>query len=284
MSSVVVALAKGSQDMLLAQISDTHIREPGQLCSGKVDTASALAKAVAKLNGLPRRPDAVLVTGDLVDLAMPGEYAHLARLLGALEAPFYLVVGNHDDRDRLRAAFPQHAYLGAEGSFVQYCVDSLPVRLLVLDTNVPGEGGGRLCEKRLDWLACRLAEQPDRPTLIAMHHPPFESGNTAWDQFGLAGREELARVVSKHPNVHAILCGHLHRPTQARFAGTIAMTCPSTAHQLHFGLGRTPFGFDLEPPACQLHAWSGEALVTHNVLIDRFEGPYSFDDGRAIGE
>ncbi|AKV01322.1 3',5'-cyclic-nucleotide phosphodiesterase [Labilithrix luteola] len=268
--------------MLIAQISDTHIREPGQLCCGRVDTATFLAKAVAKLNSLPRRPDVVIVTGDLVDLATPAEYAHLARLLGALEAPFYLVMGNHDHRERLRAAFPEHDYLGVRGSFVQYAVESFAVRLLVLDTNVPNQSAGRLCEERLAWLAAKLTEQPDRPTVVAMHHPPFATGNTACDRFALAGSDGLARVIANHTNIHAIVSGHLHRATQARFAGTLAMTCPSTAHQLHFGLGDSPFGFDLEPPAFQLHLWAGNVLVTHSVLVDRFEGPYSFEDGQPI--
>lgn len=269
--------------MLIAQISDTHVREAGELCSGRVDTSAFLAKAVARLNSLNVRPDLVLVTGDLVDAATPGEYARLRSLLGALGSPTYLAMGNHDDRDNLRASFPDHPYLPA-GPFIQYTVEPFAVRLVVLDTNVPGQSAGRLCDERLAWLDARLAEQPARPTVIAMHHPPFKSGNATWDSFGLEGRDGLAAVVSRYRNIHAILCGHLHRPIQSHFAGTLAMTCPSTAHQLHFGLGESPFGFDMEPPAFQLHAWTGDALVTHTVLVDRFDGPYSFRDGRSIAD
>ncbi len=267
--------------MLIAQITDTHIREPGLLCCDRVDTAAFLARAIEKLGSSSPTPDLVILTGDLVDHGAIAEYAHLESLLSALEVPYYLVMGNHDCRDSLRAVFRDRACLST-GAFIQYAVEDFPVRLVVLDTHVPGQSGGSLCAERLAWLDQCLSEQPDRPTVLAMHHPPFPSGNAHWDRFGLEGRDQLAAVVSKRRNIEAILCGHLHRPTQTRFAGTLAMTCPSTAHQLHFGLGESPFGFDLEPPALQLHLWNGHGMVTHTVLIERYEGPYSFGDGRKI--
>jgi 3',5'-cyclic-AMP phosphodiesterase len=264
--------------MLIAQITDTHIREAGQLCCGRVDTSAFLTNAIAKLNSLRPLPDVVVVTGDLVDSGGPAEYAQLRALLTRLEAPFYLVMGNHDDRENLRAAFADHTHL-QDGTFIQYTVDEHAVRVVVLDTNIPGESAGSLCAQRVAWLNARLAEQPTRPTLIAMHHPPFKAGNLTWDRLGLSGADGLHGVVSRYGNVEAIICGHLHRPTQTRFAGTLASTCPSTAHQLHFGLGDSPFGFAMEPPSFQLHFWNGASLVTHTALIETFEGPYSFREG-----
>jgi 3',5'-cyclic-AMP phosphodiesterase len=261
--------------MLLAQISDTHVRKPGELCYGRVDTAQFLRNAVARLASLSPRPDLTLVTGDLVDGGTVAEYAHLRELLGGLPMPCRLVMGNHDDRASLREAFRDHGYLPEEG-FIQYALEEHPLRILVLDTQIPKEGGGFLCEERLRWLASRLEEQPERPTVVAMHHPPYHTGHHAMDRFDLRGSAELAKVLSRFRNVHAVLCGHLHRPTQARFGGTVAMSCPSTAHQLHFGLGAAPFGFDLEPPAFQLHRWDGCSLVTHTVLVGSYPGPYPF--------
>lgn len=268
--------------MLIAQISDTHIREDGALCCRRVDTAPFLAKAVERLNSQRPSPSLVVVTGDLVDDGSPGEYARLRSLLERLAMPYYLVVGNHDRREALRAAFPDHGHL--HGSrFVQYAIEDFAVRLLILDTNIPGRHAGELCNERLAWLADRLAEQPERPTAIFMHHPPFMTGNVALDRFDLSGTYRLAAVVSMYRNVEGIFCGHLHRPVQARFAGTIAMTCPSTAHQVHLSLGEASvLAFDMEPPACQLHWWDGRGLVTHTALVDRFDGPYSVEDGRPI--
>ncbi|HKU95787.1 MAG TPA: phosphodiesterase, partial [Vineibacter sp.] len=166
--------------MLIAQISDTHIKPEGQIAYGRVDTAVFLAKAVAHLNALQPRPDMILVTGDLVDAGAPVEYTRLRTLLAPLEMPFYLIPGNHDARDPLRAAFADHRYLPASG-FLQYTIEAQAVRLIALDTLVPGKGHGELCTERLDWLEARLAEQ-DRPTILFMHHPPFECGLAYMDR------------------------------------------------------------------------------------------------------
>lgn len=269
--------------MLIAQISDTHICEHQALCCHRVDTEPFLAKVVSKLNGLRPAPDLVVVTGDLVDEPTPAAYARLRSILASLSLPFCLAVGNHDQREILRAAFPDHGYLFGSW-FVQYAIEDFEVRILVLDTHVPGQHVGELCEERLAWLAARLAEQPTRPTVVFMHHPPFLTGNTALDRFDLSGTRRLAEIVSSYRNVEGIFCGHLHRPVQARFAGTIAMTCPSTAHQVHLGLGESSvLAFAMEPPAFLLHLWSGGALVTHTALVDPFDGPFSATDGRKLG-
>ncbi len=111
-------------------------------------------------------------------------------------------------------------------------VDASPLRFVFLDTLVPGQDGGELCDARLRWLADRLAEAPDRPTVIVMHHPPFLTGVANLDDMGLAGAEELARLLARFPQVERILCGHLHRSIQVRWHGVLASVCPSTAHQV----------------------------------------------------
>jgi 3',5'-cyclic AMP phosphodiesterase CpdA len=91
---------------LLAQLSDLHIREPGRLAYGRLDTAPYLAAAVQILLRLPQRPDAVLITGDLCDFGRAAEYRHLAALLAPLPMPVYLMPGNHDERARCARPFP----------------------------------------------------------------------------------------------------------------------------------------------------------------------------------
>ena len=138
--------------MLLAQISDLHIKRPGALAYRRVDTGAYLARCVAALNALEPRPDAVIMTGDLVDQGDPEQYEHLKTLLAPLQIPYLLLVGNHDEREALRAAFPEREELRSGGEFVQYALDVGPLRVIALDSMVPGQSAGTLCDARLAWL------------------------------------------------------------------------------------------------------------------------------------
>ena len=151
---------------LLCQISDPHIVSAGTLAYGRVDTGRMLEHCVNKILALPRLPDAIVATGDLTDHGTVEEYEVLAELPAPLPMPIYLVVGNHDDPDALRSVFPHYTHLTGDNGFVQYAVDDLEVRLVVLDTTVPGEPGGELCARRLQWLDRTLGES-DRPTIIS---------------------------------------------------------------------------------------------------------------------
>lgn len=266
--------------MILCQISDLHIKRDGKKAYGKVDTAGALARCVARLNALTPRPDAVVVTGDLVDAGKEEEYRVLRGLLERLEMPYYLVVGNHDGRQALRAVFDDHAYLQQHGEFVQYAVDIGPLRLIALDTQHPPHSGGMLCDERLAWLEDQLAEAAGKPVVLAMHHPPFVTGIGHMDAIGLneGAMAGLAERVRRWPNVEQILCGHLHRPIQVRFAGTLASTCPSPAHQVALDLREdAPSAYVLEPGGFLLHWWRpGQGLVSHQGYVEVADGPYPF--------
>ena len=96
---------------LLVQISDLHIREPGRLAYGRINTAPYLANAVQAINQLPQPADAVIITGDLTDFGRPAEYDHLQQLLAPLKVPVYMLPGNHDERNNLSQFFPSHDYL-----------------------------------------------------------------------------------------------------------------------------------------------------------------------------
>jgi 3',5'-cyclic AMP phosphodiesterase CpdA len=263
--------------MLIAQISDMHVKAAGELLYRRIDTSHHLARAVAHINALDPLPDIVIATGDLVEGGRPEEYAHLRRLLAPLRSAVHLIPGNHDARDALRQAFPDHAYLPATG-FLQYVIEHLPVRLVALDTLVPGKGFGGLCAERLDWLEARLDEST-RPTILFMHHPPFPCGIDAFDGIGMNdGRERLADIVRRHGNVERVMCGHVHRPVHVRWAGTMASIGPSTAHQATLDLRRAaPLSMRMEPPGVALHLWQdGHGLVTHMSYTGTYDGPPSF--------
>lgn len=263
--------------MIIAQITDTHIRIPGKLAYRRVDTAKYLAAAVAHVNRFDPAPDLVVMTGDLVDFALPAEYEHLAALIAPLKAPVFLLPGNHDGREPIRQGFPTHRYLPREG-FLNYVLEDWPVRLVAVDTLIPGEGGGEVCDERLAWLDRTLAAAPKRPTAVMMHHPPFRTGISFMDGHGLKNADKFAAVIARHPQVERIVAGHLHRSIQCRVGGTVATTCPSPAHQIALDLNHgAPLGFAMEPPGYQIHVWyEGTGLVTHTVAIGAFDGPYPF--------
>ena len=256
--------------MLLCQISDPHIVPKGTLAYGRVDTGRMLQRCVQKILALPRLPDAVVATGDLTDHGTLDEYELLAELLAPLQMPVYLVAGNHDDAQVLRSVFHTHAHRVNKEGFLQYVVDDFDVRLVVLDTTIPGEPGGQLCAQRLQWLDHTLAES-DHPTIIAQHHPPFATGLSIMDRMSLANPDAEAAVIVRHAHVQCVISGHFHRTIQARFAGTVASVCPSTAHQLTLDLRPdADIRFTLEPSGFQLHLWNGKQVVTHTTPVEDF--------------
>ncbi len=266
--------------MLLAQISDLHIKRPGALAYRRVDTAAYFMRCVDALNALQPRPDAVIVTGDLVDQGDLDQYAHLKSLLARLQMPYYLLVGNHDDRAALRATFGERKELLEGGEFVHYALDVGPLRIVALDSIVPGASGGNLCDARLDWLAAQLDAARDKPVIVALHHPPFVSGIGHMDAVRLepGAARKFEALIARHPNVERVICGHVHRPMFARFGGTIASAVPAPAHQVALDLrDDAPSVFTMEAPAFALHRYdAATGIVTHHAYVDPADGPYPF--------
>ncbi|WP_428943724.1 phosphodiesterase [Pantoea sp. FN060301] len=270
--------------ILIAQISDLHIKAQGKLSYRKVDTLGALRQIISRLNALLPRPDAVVITGDLVDFGHEEEYLTLKEALQSLMLPYWLMVGNHDDRQMLRKVFADRDYLFQHPDFIQWEGECGPLRLLALDSTIPQQSPGELCEARLAWLANRLEAQPRRPTLVMLHHPPFISGIAHMDRQRLHHPERLAAVIARHPQVERVLCGHLHRSMQIAFAGTVACSAPGASHQVALDLRPDgPANFCLEPAGFLLHHWTpDQGTITHQCVADRFDGPYPFYDANGL--
>ncbi|MBD2231646.1 phosphodiesterase [Phormidium tenue] len=266
---------------LIAQISDLHGQSAGALAYGVVDTNSLVQAAIAHLNQLNPQPDLVVATGDLVQQGTLADYQQLRAMLANLRAPIYLMPGNHDQGTNLRQVFADHHYLANSLDHLSYVVDGYPIRLIMLDNTLPGEKSGRLDAQRLAWLEAQLVRAPEAPTLIFMHHPPFTTGIPWMDRRWLDGRDALAALIAQHGQVERVSCGHLHRVMYRRWAGTIASTQPSLAHQGYLDLQPdTASQFVMEPPAYQLHIWGNGSLVSHTVFVGNFDGPHRFSDGQ----
>lgn len=251
--------------MLIAQLSDPHLNP------GRPHKLEALRAAVAHLLALPMRPDAVLVTGDLADTGTADEYTLFRELTGPLPMPVYVVPGNHDDREVMLEVFGVQGTSPLPG-FMQYALDIGPLRLIALDTHVPGQGGGQLDQVRLNWLDERLTEAPTRPTLIFMHHPPLPSGLSVMDRIGLEGADALQDLLWRHPQVERVLAGHTHMAQTRRLAGTLLVTCPGLDFSLLPDLTQSQkLVVQQQPPLCLLHEWREETgLLTYTSVIGQF--------------
>jgi 3',5'-cyclic-AMP phosphodiesterase len=266
---------------LIAQLSDPHITAPGRRLMEEVDTARHLRSALAALMRLKPLPDALIISGDLVESGQPEQYAHLRAMLSRVPMPIWLLPGNHDDPAVLNTCLRPAGWLGqaAETGYLDYTVDIGPLRLVALDSTVAGQPHGELAPAQLDWLDSVLAEHPAQPTLVALHHPPFDSGIRFMDSMALSvGREALEDIVSRHRQVERVLSGHVHRCITRRFAGTMAMTAPSTAHQMALDLRADGGGgYTLEPAGGLLHHWNGQALTSHHWPTGRKRPAVPFD-------
>lgn len=242
--------------------------------SGRVETLPFLQRAVAAVERLRPRPQVILITGDLVESGSAEEYALARAALDQLTIPFLVLPGNHDERNNLRSAFGGHMGEVLGPDCLASVADRYPVRIVALDSVIPARGQGRLGTTQLDWLDRTLGANSSKPTLLALHHPPFEVGIPFMDRLGLLDREELAQVITGHGNVVGVFAGHVHRTIIGRVGNAVAMVAPSTAHQIP--LEAAPDGpetFVFEPPGYLLHEWDGKALRSHQVYIDSF-GPW----------
>ena len=216
--------------MRLVHLTDLHLTTPGKRLFG-LDPLQRLDQALADIAA--HQPDAshLLVTGDLTDRGEPQAYAALAERLSGIAAEPVLLIGNHDDRGAFLDRFGTDA---ADGNgFVQRVVDGGDgVSLVTLDTHVPGQLHGALCETRLAWLDQVLAARADRAVYLAMHHPPVASGIRFMDAIGLEGADRFWSVVDAHPQTRHVFAGHIHRPFFARRGPVTVSTLPAPAHQV----------------------------------------------------
>lgn len=255
--------------MLIAQITDLHLdAHKGTRCKN----THQLRRVVEDIKRMSRQPDILLITGDLVEQGELSSYKSVKTELSNFNIPIYFTLGNHDDREAFAGCFPESQF---NDGFLQYSIEGESLRIIVIDSSEPGRHGGAFCERRADWLRNELAKAPEKPTLIAMHHPPTDIGipwMTTRDEAPWAQR--FKTIVSAYDNIVHIMCGHIHRPIFKRFAGTTLSIASAIAPEVKLDLSdidlHTPDGRVLledTNPGYALHHWDSEALTTHNIIV-----------------
>lgn len=268
--------------MLIAQVTDIHIGfDRG---NPNDNNMQRLRSVIARIVESPNRPDLLLMSGDLTEFGDAESYARLAEAVAGLPFPVLAMTGNHDFREPLLAAFPKTP---SEDGFVHYAIDLPGLRLVVLDTLEVGRHGGAFCDARVAWLRRTLDAAPDHPTVIAMHHPPFESGLTWLD--GSAAEPWMRRfgeAIAGRPQIKAIIAGHLHRTIHTTWNGLSLTVCKSTAPLVALDLTpidpNVPDGRALitdELPGYALHRWNGTRLITHFESVGEIRVLARYDEG-----
>jgi 3',5'-cyclic AMP phosphodiesterase CpdA len=219
--------------MIVAQISDTHIT---------LDTPDAdqrardLALAIADINALDPGPDAIVHTGDIAHNGLEGEYARVVAILAEARAPVYVVAGNRDDRENLRAAFSARGYLPPASDFLDYAIDDYPVRLIALDT-LSSSNKGDFCPERVRRLNDLIDAEATKPIAVFTHHPPFEV-MVGPERLHFETPEKMSRLAGalQHSGrVVGVFSGHVHRPAMGHVGSIPASVVPCTATTRRYG-------------------------------------------------
>lgn len=242
---------------LIVQISDPHLR------LDMPERDAALQAAVAQIAALRPQPVAVLLTGDIADHGDPAEYQRARKLLEPLRAPVHVIPGNKDDRGALRAAFGLPGEGDAE---IRYTADAGPLRLVMCDSTIPGEFGGRL---DVSWLADRLAQAPGTPTIVAMHHPPYAIGVEAIDAIGIdeESHKLLEFAILSATQVLRVVAGHVHRASSGAVGSRPAVTAPSLSFQLGLNFESGELAVSDDGPGFLIHAFTDGRIATHYVPV-----------------
>ena len=260
---------------LLIQITDTHILPPGEILYDEVDTTLHLAETVQQINRMRPLPDVVMITGDLVEHGDKAGYKHFLELIEPLKMPTYVVPGNHDNPQVMTEVFAGTSYFPTSDSTFQYAVEDMPFRILALNSRSDGTELPAFDEHRLSWLKRELG-QSDKPTLIALHHPPMTTGIELIDMGGSEWFQGIKSAVAEANHVKLVICGHCHTDMSGRMGPVPVYMAPATAHQLVATRGLT-----IAPAAINV---AGTPVLHHFIDGDFVSGsnrwPANVDDLR----
>ncbi len=220
-----------SAERVLVHISDTHLLD-GRRLFGSIDSDTPLRRLLERLVASGQQVDALVFTGDLADRAESGAYLRLRELVEPfalqLGAPVVWVMGNHDERE----PFSEVLFGGPATAEPQDRVCDLDgLRVIALDTSVPGYHHGELTAAQLEWLGNELASPAPKGTILALHHPPIPTPIELMGVIELQDQGALARVI-EGTDVRGLLAGHLHYSTFSTFAGVPVSVCAASCYTI----------------------------------------------------
>ena len=259
----------------LLHVSDAHLLAGNAPLGGRFDTAANLARTLEAAEATGIRPDAIVFTGDLTDLGEPEAYAALREAVepvaARLGAPVVWVAGNHDERTVMRRVL---FGLDETEEPVTGVWDLDGLRLIALDSTVPGWHHGDLDAAQLEWLRRELETPAPLGTILALHHPPLPSHVPLFDILELRDQGRLAEIIAGS-DVRAILAGHLHYSTSGTFAGVPVSVASATCYTMNLARpGAEVNGMDAGQSFHLVHVY--DDTITHAVVpvVDAPTGDY----------
>ena len=260
---------------VIIHVSDPHFLAGGARLAGRYDVESNFARTLDAIRTVHDGPAAIVITGDLADLGEPEAYRRLREAVEPAAADLGAVVvwvaGNHDERPALREGLLD---LPPTSEPVTGVWDLDGLRLIALDTSVPGWHHGDLDEAQLTWLSEQLERPAPLGTLLAMHHPPLPSHLPLFDILELQHQDELADVI-RGSDVRGILAGHLHYSSSGTFAGVPVSVASATCYTMNVARPAVDVnGMDAAQSFQLVHVRPGS--ITHTVVpvTDAATGDY----------
>ena len=260
--------------MKFIHVTDTHLMPRGEMLYD-LNPCERLDACVDDINANHLDAEFCVITGDLADKAQPEAYRDLRGCLERLKLPVHLLVGNHDNRDRLRDAFPEIPV--DENGFLQTVLPTDAGPFILMDTVEAGKGWGSYCDQRVDWLVRQIDAADGRPVYLFMHHPPFDVGLPCVDRLGLgADGERIADALAPYDNIRHIFFGHVHRPITGSWRGIPFSTMRGTNHQVAFDFDSV----DVVPKSHEQAAYAvvfltpDQTVVHFHDYLDTYQHPY----------
>jgi 3',5'-cyclic AMP phosphodiesterase CpdA len=248
--------------MIIAQLTDLHHMQEGELLYGIIDTYSRFQEAVDAVNTIHPKPDLVIVTGDLVEQPTKASYESLIKHMERFDLPVYVIPGNHDDPDLMKECFSGTKYYPTQNEWGSYSLDLGEINLIALDSVNNGHELPMFEDAQCQWLHDELVKNK-KPTMIALHHPPIRTGIAFADLADPEWSKGLVETVSSHDHVKLIICGHIHTSLSSQIGNVPVFCWGSSAYELlsHPGVDVAPCFLDCaESPA--LHYWNGESFLS----------------------
>ncbi len=270
---------------IIAHWSDIHLNSTNSFYSSTINVERKLREAVDHLNKTTPLPNILIITGDLVDYPSLDDYKLFRLIMDGLMIPYYVIPGNHDNRQMLFDTFQDLGYFSKDSNCINYAINKFPLKIIGFDTvsdnldsDIHGGYEAEVSDIGISWLQSELQKDKLKPTIIFMHHQPKYTRMGSFDHEVFSGVKKLEEVVKDNSQIMSILCGHLHRHIQFQWGGTTVQVAPSLSIERTLTLdNKMKKEYIDEPTGSLIYLYSDQlGLVCHTDYFGEYK-KYSYN-------